>query len=95
MLSTERIFRIFFRAIFAQNLRDFDAGLARHLILECRPTRKRAAKKFCRLRNHASRVHAVFVRAARRIFSGTLQVFRASWPQNLRDPDAGCFPFRI
>ena len=27
--------------------------------------------------------------------SGTLQFFRASWAQNLRDPDAGRFLFRI
>ena len=31
----------------------------------------------------------IFVRAARRFFSGILQFFRASWAQNLRDPDAG------
>ena len=28
-------------------------------------------------------------------FSGTLQFFRASWAEILRDPDAGRFPFRI
>ena len=32
-----------FRQIFAQILRDLDAGLARHLALERIPTRKRAA----------------------------------------------------
>ena len=32
-----------FRPIFAQILRDLDAGLARHLALERIPTRKRAA----------------------------------------------------
>mgnify|MGYP003320403191 FL=1 len=35
-----------FRAIFAQNLRDLDAGLARYLALERTPTRQRAATKF-------------------------------------------------
>ena len=84
-----------FRAVFAQNFRHLDAGLARYLALECTPTLKRAAAKLCGLRNHAGRVHATFVRAARRIFSGTLQFFRASWAQNLRDPDAGRFLFRI
>ena len=58
-----------FRAIFAQNLRHLDAGLARYLALERTPTRKRAATKFCGSRNHAGRVHATFLRAARRIFS--------------------------
>ena len=84
-----------FRAIFAQNLRHLDAGLARYLALERTPTLKRAVAKLCGLRNHAGRVHATFVRAARRFFSGTLQFFRASWAQNLRDPDAGRFLFRI
>ena len=84
-----------FRLIFAQILRDLNAGLARYLTLECKPTRKRAAKKFCGLRNHASRVHAVFVRAARRIFFRNFAIFRASWAQILRDPDAGRFLFRI
>ena len=59
-----------FRAIFAQNLRHLDAGLARYLAFERTPTRKRAATKFCGSRNHAGRVHATFVRAARRIFFG-------------------------
>ena len=54
-----------FRAIFAQNLRHLDAGLARYLAFERTPTRKRAATKFCGSRNHAGRVHATFVRAAR------------------------------
>ena len=84
-----------FRAIFAQNLRHLDAGLAHYLAFERTPTRKRAATKFCGSRNHAGRVHATFVRAARRNFSETLQFFRASWAQNLRDPDAGRFLFRI
>ena len=35
------------------------------------------------------------LRAARRKISGTLQFFRASWAEILRDPDAGRFPFRI
>ena len=84
-----------FRAIFAQNLRHLDAGLARYLAFERTPTRKRDATKFCGSRNHAGRVHATFVRAARRNFSETLQFFRANSAQNLRDPDAGRFLFRI
>ena len=78
-----------FRPIFSQFLRDLDAGLALYLALERTPTRKRAATKFCGLRNNAGRVHAIFLRAARRSFSENLQFFRASWAQNLRDPDAG------
>ena len=84
-----------FRAIFAQDLRHLDAGLAVYLASERTPTRTRAATKFCASRNHAGRVHATFARAARRKISGTLQFFRASWAENLRDPDAGRFPFRI
>ena len=42
-----------FRAIFAQNLRHLDAGLARYLALERTPTRSRAATKFCGSWNHA------------------------------------------
>ena len=79
--------------IFAQILRDFDARLARHLILECKTIRKRAETRFCALRNNAGRLHAIFVRAARRFFSEILQFFRASWAQNLCDPDAGRFFF--
>ena len=37
-----------FRPIFAQILRDLDAGLARHLALERMPTRKRAATHMLR-----------------------------------------------
>ena len=37
----------------------------------------------------------LFVRAARRNFSETLQYFRTSWAQKLRDSDAGRFLFRI
>ena len=37
-----------FRPIFAQILRDLDAGLARHLALERIPTRKRAATHMLR-----------------------------------------------
>ena len=77
-----------FRPIFAQILRHLDAGLARNLALERITIQKRAATKRCGLRNHAGRVHAVFMRAAPRIFSETSQFFRASWAQNLRDPDA-------
>ena len=84
-----------FRANFAQNLLHLDAGLARYLALERTPNRKTAATKFCSSRNHAGQVHATFVRAARRNFSETLQFFRANWAQNLRDPDAGRFLFRI
>ena len=84
-----------FRAIFAQDLRHLDAGLAIYLALERTPTRTRAATKFCASRNHAGRVHATFARAARRKISGTLQFFRASWAENLRDPDAGRVPFQI
>ena len=62
-----------FRAFFAQNLRHLDAELARYLALERMPNRKRAATKFCGSRNHAGRVHATFVRAARRNFSETLK----------------------
>ena len=86
-----------FRQIFAQILRDLDAGLARNLALERTPTPKRAARRSCSLRNHAGRVHAVFMRAAPRnlIISETSQIFRAIWAQNLRDPDAGRALFRI
>ena len=84
-----------FRAIFAQNLRHLDAGLARYLAFERTPTRKKGATNFCGSRNHAGRVHATFVRAARRNFSETLKFFRASSAQNLRDPDAGRYFFRI
>ena len=58
-----------FRAIFAQDLRHLDAGLAIYLALERTPTRTRAATKFCASRNHAGRVHATFARAARRKIS--------------------------
>ena len=81
-----------FRAIFAQVLRHLDAGLAVYLASERTPTRTRAATKFCASRNHAGRVHATFARAVRRKISGTLQFFRASWAEILRDPDAGRFP---
>ena len=86
------------RAIFAQNLRDLDAGLTRNLALERTLTHKGAATKFCGLRNNAGRVPAIFVSAARRNFSGTSHFFRASWAENLQcdtgpSPDA-CF-FRI
>ena len=64
-----------FRAIFAQILRHLDVGLARYLAFERTPTRKRAATKFCGSRNHAGRLHATFVRAARRNFSETLNFF--------------------
>ena len=84
-----------FRAIFAQNLHHLDAGLARYLALERISNRTSTSTKFCASRNHAGRVHAPSVRAARRNFSGILQFFRASWAQNLRDPDAGRFLFRI
>ena len=42
-----------FRAIFAQNLRLLDAGLARYLALERMTTLKRAAANICGLRNRA------------------------------------------
>ena len=45
------------------------------------------------MRNHAGRVHAVFMRAAPRISSETSQFFRAIWAQKLRDPDAGRLVF--
>ena len=64
-----------FRAIFAQNLRHLDAGLAHYPAFERTPTRKRAATKFCGSRNHAGRLHATFVLAARRNFSETLTFF--------------------
>ena len=84
-----------FRAIFAQDLRHLDTGLASSLQSERTPTRKRAATKFCASRNHVGRVHATSARVARRKISGTLHFFSASWAQNLRDPDAGRFPFQI
>ena len=59
------------RAIFAQNLRHLDAGLARYLAFE----HTRDATKFCDSRNHAGRVHATFLRAVHRNFSETLQFF--------------------
>ena len=62
----------FFRPIVAQILRDLGAGLALYLALECVPTRKRGATKCYGLRNNAGRVHAIFLRAARRNFSGDL-----------------------
>ena len=74
-------------------MRHLDAGLARYLALERKLTRSKAATKFCSSRNHAGRVRAAFVRAARRNFSETLQYFRATSAQNLRDPDAGRFLF--
>ena len=79
----------FFRPIFAETLRDLDAGLALYRAFERTPTWKGAATKLCGLRNNAGRVHATSVRAARRKSSGNLQFFRASWAQILRDPDAG------
>ena len=82
-----------FRAIVAQNLRNLDAALARYLAFERTPTRERAATKSDGSRNHAGRDHATFLRAAHRNFSETLQFCRASWAQNLRDPDAGRFLF--
>ena len=63
-----------FRAVFAQNFRHLDGGLARYLALERTPTLKRAAAKLCGLRNHAGRVHATFVRAARRFFFGNFGI---------------------
>ena len=78
-----------FCKIFAQNLRDLDAGLARYLALERTSTRKRAATKVCGSCNHAGRIYATFLRAACRKFSETLQFFRASWAQKLCVPDAG------
>ena len=83
-------FAIFCR-IFAQNSRHLDAELSRYCALQRRPTRKRAETKSCASRNHAGRVHATFLRAARRKFSGNLQFFRASWAQNARNTDAGRF----
>ena len=64
-----------FRPIFAQILRNLGAGLALYLALERMPTRKREATKFHGLRNNAGRVHAIFLRAARRKFSGNMQFF--------------------
>ena len=66
-----------------------DSRFTEYLALERAPTQKRGAAKFFGLRNNAGRVHATFLRAARRKFSGNLQFFRASWAQNLRDLDAG------
>ena len=76
-------------------MRDLGAGLALYLALERAPTQKRGAAKFVGLRNNAGRVHATFLRAARRKFSGNLQFFRASWARNLRDLDAGRLLFSI
>ena len=59
-----------FRAIFAQNLRHLDAGLARYLALERISNRISNIMKFCASRNHAGRVHEPSVRAARRNYSG-------------------------
>ena len=42
-----------FRAIFAQNLRHLDAGLARYLAFERMPTLKRAAANIFGFRNRA------------------------------------------
>ena len=64
-----------FRAIFAQNLHHLDAGLARYLALERISNRKNTSTKFCASRNHAGRVHAPSVRAARRNFSGNFAIF--------------------
>ena len=72
-----------FCKIFAQNLRDLDAGLARYLALERTSTRKRAATKVCGSYNHAGRIYATFLRAACRKFSETLQFFCASCAKNL------------
>ena len=65
-----------FCKIFARVLRNhLDAGLALYLALERTPTRRRAATKLCGSRTHAGRVHATFVRAARRNFSETFKKF--------------------
>ena len=87
------ICKIIFARFFAQILRHLDAGLARILALERMSIQKRAATKGESLRNHARRVHAVFMRAAPRIFSETSQIFRAIWAQNLLDADAGRLTF--
>ena len=83
-----KTFARFLRKFF-EILRDLDAGLARNLALDRISIPKRAATKFCGLRIHDGRVHAVFMRAAPRFFPETSQFFRAIWAQNLRDPDAG------
>ena len=51
-----------FCKIFAQNLRDLDAGLARYLALERTSTQKRVATKFCSSCNHDGRIDATFLR---------------------------------
>ena len=78
-----------FRPIFAQILRDLGAGLALYLALERQPSRKTDSTKFFGFRDNNGRIHAIFLLAARRNFSENLHFFRASWAQNLRDPDAG------
>ena len=67
-------FAIFFRAIFAQHLRDLDAGLALYLASERTRTQKIAATQFFGSRNHAGRVYPTFVRATRRIFFGNFAI---------------------
>ena len=86
----------FFRANFAQNLLHLDAGLARYLALERTPTQKKELHRRSAVRaTTLAEFTQLFCARRAEIFSGTLQFFRASWAQNLRDPDAGRFPFRI
>ena len=66
-----------FRPIFAQTLRDLDAGLARYPAFERMPTRERAATKFCGSRNHAGRVHANFCARSAPAFFGNFENFFA------------------
>ena len=71
-------------------MRDLGAGLALHLALERAPTQKRGAAKLFGLRNNAGRVHTIFFCARRaENFPEICNFFRASWAQNLRDPDVG------
>ena len=67
-----------FRAIFAQDLRHLDDGIAVCLASKETPTRTRATTKFCASRNHAGRVHAAFARARAPKNLGDLAVFHSA-----------------
>ena len=69
-------------------MRDLGAGLALYLAFERATTCNKGVTKFCGLRNNADLVRAYSARSAPKFF-GNLQFFRASWAENLRDPDAG------
>jgi len=81
---------------FCEKMRHLDAGLARDLAFECTLTRKKSCfevLRFAKPRWRSSR--RFYARGALKFFRDFAIFFRASWAQNLRDPDAGRFLFRI